>query len=107
MSDNFTKDFPSRMSDGRVFTDYRSNCITNSAIGKSMTSWEYRYYLQNNSASIVESDKNSRDLMLSYSGPNAPEIPVKNIQNCNKGFCTIEQADEMGIGLGKFTNDTP
>jgi hypothetical protein len=106
VSDNFYSDFPSRMSDARVFTDYRTNCVTNNNISKNMTSWEYRYYLQNNAAKIVEDEKNNRNSLLSYNGPYAPEVPVKNIQNCNKGFCTIEQFNESGLGLGKATNET-
>lgn len=106
VSDNFANDFPSRMSDGRAFTDYRTNCITNNGIGKNMTSWEYRYYLQNNAAEIVEKERENRNTMLGYSGENAPEVPVKNIQNCNKGFCTIENFNENGLGLGKATNET-
>ena len=105
VSDNFVSDFPSRMADGRAFTDYRTNCITNNGISQNMTSWEYRYYLQNNAAKIVEDEKNNRDSLLSYTGPHAPEVPVKNIQNCNKGFCTIENFNESGLGLGKATNE--
>ena len=106
VSDNIFKDFPSRMADGRVFTDYRTNCITNNGYSQNMTSWEYRYYLQNNAAKIVEQTNHERDSILSYSGPNAPEVPVKNIQNCNKGFCTIENFNESGLGMGKATNET-
>ena len=105
VSDNYIGDFPCRMSDGRVFTDFRANCISNNGISQNMTSWEYRYYLQNNAAKIVEDEKQNRDSMLSYTGKNAPEVPVKNIQNCNKGFFTIENFNESGLGLGKATNE--
>ena len=105
VSDNFFNDFPSRMADGRAFTDYRTSCITNSSLSNNMTSWEYRYYLQNNSAKIVGEETNQRESSLSYSGPHAPEVPVKNIQNCNKGFCTIENFNDAGLGLGKATNE--
>tara|TARA_B100000900_G_C20589150_1_gene720918 strand:- start:2409 stop:2741 length:333 start_codon:yes stop_codon:yes gene_type:complete len=104
--DNYYETFPSRMSDGRTFTDYRTNCITNNGISQNMTSWEYRYYLQNNASEIVNKERADRDSILAYSGPNAPEVPVKNIQNCNKGFCTIENFNENGLGLGKATNET-
>ena len=46
--DNFHLDFPARMSDGRQFTDYRSNCILNNELSKNMGSWEYRNFLTNN-----------------------------------------------------------
>ena len=32
VSDNVELDFPARMSDGRMFTDYRQNCILNNSI---------------------------------------------------------------------------
>ena len=105
ISDNYFKDFPSRMADGRTFTDYRTNCVTNYGISTDMTSWEYRYYLQNNAAKIVGEETNQRNSSLSYTGPHAPEVPVKNIQNCNKGFCTIENFNDAGLGLGKATNE--
>ena len=31
-SDNVNLDFPSRMTDGRIFTDYRPNCVMHSAL---------------------------------------------------------------------------
>jgi len=105
VSDNYVEDFPGRMADGRAFTDYRSNCITNSGLSQNMTSWEYRYYLQNNSAKIVEGETKQRNSLLSYSGPNAPEVPVKNIQNCNKGFCTMNLSDDKGIGTKNITSE--
>ena len=50
-------------------------------------------------------ERSTKDLLLGYSGPNAPEVPVKNIQNCNKSTCSIEQFNEAGLGLGKATNE--
>ena len=52
VSDNVELDFPARMNDGRMFTDYRQNCILNNSISKKMDSWEYRDYLINNAAQI-------------------------------------------------------
>ena len=103
--DNNVPSFPSRMSDGRGFTDYRTNCITNNILSTDMTSWEYRYYLQNNAAKFVDEDRNNMNTLLEYNGPNAPEVPVKNIQNCDKAKCSIEPFNESGLGLGKATNE--
>ena len=105
VSDNYDPEF-TRMSDGRGFTDYRTNCITNNSISKNMSSWEYRYYLTSNAAKIAQDEKNQLENSLKYTGPPAPEVPVKNIQNCNKGFCTIESFNEAGLGLGKATGST-
>ncbi len=50
VSDNVELDFPARMNDGRMFTDYRQNCTLNNSISKQMGSWEYRDYLTNNAS---------------------------------------------------------
>ena len=33
-SDNVNLDFPARMADGRIFTDYRPNCVMNNLLSK-------------------------------------------------------------------------
>ena len=38
VTDNVELDFPARMSDGRMFTDYRQNCILNNNISRGMGS---------------------------------------------------------------------
>ena len=43
--DNFFKDFPARMSDGRFITDYTPNCQLNLEFQQNMTSWQYRSFL--------------------------------------------------------------
>ena len=55
-SDNVNLDFPSRMADGRIFTDYRPNCVMNSALAQGKDSFEYRYYLTN-SGNAIEKQK--------------------------------------------------
>jgi len=55
VSDNVELDLPYRMNDGRMFTDYRQNCILNNSISKKMGSWEYRNFLINNAAQIHNS----------------------------------------------------
>ena len=37
------------MADGRMFTDYRQNCLLNNELALGRGSWEYRNYLTNNS----------------------------------------------------------
>ena len=51
VTDNVELDFPARMSDGRMFTDYRQNCILNNNISNAMGSWEYRQFLIKNTLS--------------------------------------------------------
>ena len=52
VSDNVELDFPARMADGRMFTDYRQNCLLNNGLSKGMGSWEYRNYLTENADSL-------------------------------------------------------
>ena len=44
------------MSDGRVFTNYSSNCELNNNIqnGKSSNNVEYKQYIQNNAESVMK-----------------------------------------------------
>ena len=37
-SDNVNLDFPARMADGRIFTDYRPNCVMNSEVKTALIS---------------------------------------------------------------------
>ena len=64
VTDNVELDFPARMSDGRVFTDYRQNCILNNNISRGMGSWEYRNYLTNNANQVHQSFVNSLESKL-------------------------------------------
>ena len=43
--DNFYKEFPARMSDGRFITNYHPICETNSMAQGNMTSWQYKLFL--------------------------------------------------------------
>ena len=56
-SDNYYRDCPSRMSDGRNFTDYRSSCTMNNLIRASNSianTFEYRMFLTRNGDDIRE-----------------------------------------------------
>ena len=55
-SDNVNVDFPSRMADGRIFTDYRPNCLMNNLISNNKDSFEYRYFLTSN-GNLIEKQK--------------------------------------------------
>ena len=56
-TDNF-KDFPARMSDGRAFTDYTPNCLTNNKkISTISDSYEYRQNLINNGDKLLQNGK--------------------------------------------------
>ena len=87
-SDNVNLDFPARMADGRIFTDYRPNCVMNKEYSQEKNSFDYRYFLTKNAQSI----ENSIIQQL--------EQAVK-CQNCNQGKCTISLNDPGGLGLDR------
>ena len=102
VSDNVELDFPARMNDGRMFTDYRQNCTLNNSLSKGMSSWEYRNYLTENAnqvhtqfTTLLESEvkctKCSDDTVL----------PVKTMLNCSTDSCTYSLVNQNGLGQGR------
>ena len=101
-SDNVNLDFPARMADGRIFTDYRPNCVMNSELSKNKDSFEYRYYLTKNAGSIEQSMLKNLEEAVKCTSCNAQTVlPVQSVQNCNKGFCSISMNNPQGIGLDR------
>jgi len=84
------KNCPLKMSDGRVFTDYKPKCIRNAYLNDLLeknnitkSSYEQRLFLQNNYDKIVEEERNRVLNNLS------PCIP------CNKGQLINETNSEL------------
>lgn len=58
---NIHFDFPAKMEDGRVYSNWQPSAVLTEQIRKRegiQTNWEYRAYLQKNADSIIEFDKN-------------------------------------------------
>ena len=103
VSDNVELDFPARMNDGRMFTDYRQNCILNNSIGKKMGSWEYRNYLINNASQIHQ--KFISDIELKAKCTKCSDntvLPVKTVLNCSPESCTYQMNDPNGLGQARL-----
>jgi hypothetical protein len=103
VSDNVELDFPARMSDGRVFTDYRQNCTLNNSIGQKMSSWEYRDYLTNNASQIHS--KFLSELEASVRCTKCSDntvLPVKTVLNCSTDSCTYQMNDPNGLGQDRL-----
>mgnify|MGYP006126890407 FL=1 len=99
VTDNVEFDFPARMADGRMFTDYRQNCTLNNSIAKNMNSWEYRNYLTEN-ATIVH-DQNIMELEAKLKCNTCNDVtvlPSKTILNCSTDSCTYRMNDSSGLG---------
>tara|TARA_B100002051_G_C16632939_1_gene584283 strand:- start:604 stop:939 length:336 start_codon:yes stop_codon:yes gene_type:complete len=101
-SDNVNLDFPARMADGRIFTDYRQNCIMNHELSQGKNSFDYRYFLEKNGQSIEQGIFQKLDEAVKCNSCNAQTVlPVQTIQNCNEGVCSISMNDPNGLGLDR------
>ena len=101
-SDNVNLDFPARMADGRIFTDYRSNCVMNREISGEKNSFDYRYFLETNGLSLQKSISQKLDEQVKCTSCNAQTVlPVQTIQNCNLGKCNVKLSDPNGLGMGR------
>ena len=101
-SDNVNLDFPARMADGRIFTDYRQNCIMNNELSTNMNSFDYRYFLTQNGMKIQSDSYAKLEGEVKCDSCNYQTVlPVKNVQNCNNGVCNISLNDPNGLGLDR------
>lgn len=99
--DNFYKDFPARMSDGRFITDYHPNCSMNLSAQKNMSSWQYKLFLTRNTNNIMGAIKDYNHSRYGCENCNDPSIPLQNqfLQECVNESCHIKQVDQSGLGL--------
>ena len=99
VSDNVELDFPARMNDGRMFTDYRQNCTLNNSISKQMGSWEYRDYLTNNATQVHQSVlANLESQVKCNKCSDNTVLPSKTLLNCSPESCTYQMNDPNGLG---------
>ena len=107
---------PSRMEDGRSFTDYRPRCIVNAELlgnlaknNKILSSYESRMYLQHNAESVMQSNRNSSLERLAPCNPcNRPlsdsgtMYPERYIVRCDAISCTKTEINPSGLGDGRI-----
>lgn len=106
---------PSKMHDGRAFTDYRPRCAVNAELLQELTrkqmmlsSYESRIYLQNNAD--YEMDK-QRQRAFERLAPCAPckrphsddgtMHPNRYVVRCDAVSCTRSEVNPMGLGDGR------
>jgi hypothetical protein len=98
-----------RMSDGRLFTDYRPRCDANSTYQAPMSgSYEYRQHMIANGAALIERDRATAAQMascapcLSGFGTMAPEA---DRVVCDKVSCARvavpDATSQLAIGTGR------
>ena len=101
VNDNFNFNFPAIMSDGRQFTDYRSNCTLNK-MSEQMSSQEYKNYLIDNTEQILSNQsKISEELMDCKLCSDYSIVPPFLSLNCNGNKCTSFVTNPDGIGIAR------
>lgn len=106
-SDNVNFDCPPRMSDGRLFTDYRARCDVNLQWQKPMdSSYDYRQFLIGNAESLMDGQRGAAHAKA-YCGPcvkpydQGTVLPEKDAFVCDKVGCRKEAGAQGGIGTGR------
>ena len=101
VTDNVELDFPARMADGRLFTDYKQNCLLNNKISKGMGSFEFKNYLTQNGESIRQSMINlmEQNTACTKCSDNTV-LPVKTVMNCSPEGCNYQMNNMNGLGKG-------
>ncbi len=100
ISDNFVLNFPARMSDGRQFTDYKSNGFLNLHEQEVNTTLEYRLHLQNNAETIMDNNYNIVASVNDCSDcPGYQIVDTKSLLTCSKESCVQKLQNESGLGF--------
>ena len=102
-NNNYT-DCPALMSDGRFITNYKPNCEMNKSISnvfdkKPMTSWEYTYYLTNESGKAQKYINNSYQQSYGCTAYPYEIIKPELKQDCNTDNCVINTINKGGMGI--------
>jgi len=107
---------PSRMNDGRTFTDYRPRCMINTDLMQELksnnmltSSYESRMYLQNNADTIMQKQKeNAYNNLTCACQPYENDVsgidtmqPERYVIKCNSVSCYREEVNPGGIGDGR------
>lgn len=97
---------PPRMSDGRLFTDYRPRCDINYIIpptNELIDSYNYRQFLiQNADVILNEHRKNAYAAAACLPCSDFETmLPEQTIQKCNSKTCAFVMNDPVGLGLGR------
>lgn len=103
---------PSRMNDGRAFTDYRPRCVVNADLLGSIqgvkSSYESRMYLQTNAAKVMEQDRKRAIERLTPCAPckrptteSGTMLPERYVVKCDNVTCTRTEVNPSGLGDGR------
>lgn len=112
---NPTPTCPSRMSDGRAFTDYRVRCAANAELmgmvkdaGLLQSSYEARLYLQRNADQIMNQNRQRAVANLAPCAPctrpfsdDGTMLPERYVVRCDGVTCTRTEVNPNGLGDGR------
>ena len=101
---NKFKDCPARMSDGRIFTDYRPGCFLNNSIrasNKLINNFDYRMYLTRNADKIINYNKETSTKINSCDNCSNTMLPESTKVVCNKEVCQQKVVNTSGLGQGR------
>ena len=103
---------PSKMSDGRQFTDYRPRCNVNADLLDNLaknnlinSSYESRLYLQQNADKIMQDEREKAIQRLAPCNMCNPAkstiLPERYVVKCDAVSCTRTEINPNGLGDGR------
>jgi hypothetical protein len=105
---------PTKMSDGRLFTDYRPRCLVSNDLFQQLqknntpvSSYESRLYLQRNAETIIERQKQEAESKLLCGPCTYPMtdpgtmLPEKYVIRCDNVSCSKKEVNPSGLGDGR------
>tara|TARA_Y100000590_G_C15659640_1_gene992060 strand:- start:1009 stop:1365 length:357 start_codon:yes stop_codon:yes gene_type:complete len=103
-------DCPSRMDDGRHFTEYRSSCFLNNYTrfnNDIRNSYQYRLFLTRNAEKIMEQNKKlACDNQCCKDCNGQTMLPEESMVECNEFTCNVKANNPNGLGQGRnYGND--
>ena len=93
---------PARMADGRLFTDYRGNCITLKHNGVFGASFEEKETMQRNGQTWMQKDRSETVMRSKVVGCVDTMVPELTKRVCNWNGCKTLPAHAVGIGQGRL-----
>ena len=99
---------PARMSDGRLFTNYKDSYVMNTALAKRCNvngPEQYRNYLEHNSLQLRQTLGNERcEKVCTFPCMDQQRgtlLPEKVMETCGQESCKFTLSYEDGLGLGR------
>lgn len=100
---------PSRMADGRAFTDYQSRCSQNQflkARAQLPSNYDYRMFLTRNADSLMEEDRASAHKENKCApcydvNSDGTMLPEQDKIVCDGRVCQVQAGNKAGLGQGR------